>query len=142
MKKLILLSLSGFALMLTGCKNDTVEDVKSPEIVMEQPLDGEKFAPGDEFHIEIMLTDDVELNSCIVEIMPQGVKSGAQVDESWQYSRTFNCAGMQTTNIHEHVDIPDSINNTAVTPGLYTFSATCTDKAGNHVKETVVFTIQ
>lgn len=142
MKNFVLLLLAGFMLFLTNCKSDADEDVKAPEMIMQQPVDGEKLAVGDEFHMEMHLSDDIELKSCVVGIVPDQVgKSTAHGEVPWEYSRTFDFSGMQSSSIHEHMDVPDSIEHSAIAKGTYKFTATCTDHAGNQVQEVISFEI-
>jgi hypothetical protein len=142
MKNLGLLFVAAFSLFLYSCTSDADEDVKAPEMIMQQPVDGAVLRVGDEFHMEMHLSDNVELKSCVVEISPaQSAKSESHGDEPWQYTRTFDFSGMQNSTIHEHMIVPDTIGHAPITLGMYKFTSTCTDKAGNQTQEVVNFEI-
>lgn len=129
-------------IILAACKSEEENDVKSPEMVMQQPINGEVLKVGDEFHIEMHLSDETELKSCIVEIIHDSThKSALHGDEPWAYSKLFDFSGMKTSSIHEHMPVPDSVGHDPIAKGHYTFKATCEDKTGNIAEEIVGFII-
>ncbi|GEM_PF-3461367 len=143
MKKIGLLLIAALTLFLFNCTNKSEDDATAPVMVMDQPVEGEKFAVGDEFHMEMHLSDNVALKSCTMEIA-QGAaaKSTTHDDGSWHYTRTFDFSGMKESAIHEHLDVPDSVENMVIVKGAYKFTAICTDMAGNQAHHTVLFSIE
>lgn len=142
MKNLLLLLIAALSLFLFTCTNKADEDVTPPEMTMEQPVDGETYFVGEEFHMEMQLTDNIELQSCLMEILPDQVgKSTAHEGEPWEYYKIFDFSGNKTSSIHDHIDVPDSIGHAEIATGTYKFRATCKDHAGNQTVETRNFTV-
>lgn len=136
---LILLVIVPF-ISFISCTKDSMEakDTIAPVMTMEEPMEGQTLYTGDEFHMEMDLTDNLELMKCEVTITADSVqmKSTLHNDEPWAFTNTFPLSGA-SGRIHEHVIVPDTIGHAPIAKGRYLYVAKCFDKAGNVSKEEV-----
>lgn len=139
-KNTLILLVTVFFISFISCTKDSQEakDTIAPVMTMEEPMEGQIFYTGDEFHMEMDLTDNLELMKCEVTIIADSVHmiSTLHNDEPWTFTNTFPLSGT-ADRIHEHIIIPNTIGHTTIAKGRYLYVAKCFDKAGNVSKEEV-----
>lgn len=133
MKKFKFIYVFAFASILFSCSDDdnNSADTQKPTITINEPTDGEVLDPGDEIHVDIDFSDNVELASYKIDIhfagdghshnRPLGVSDYIE----WEYEVTGTLSG-KNDNIHLHIDIPNNVEE-----GHYHFGVFAVDKAGN-----------
>lgn len=127
-KNILLLTFTGMLFSLltfSACKKDDVDSTK-PEIVINEPEEEEQFAPGSELHLDVDFTDNESLNQYKVDIHSAEGHIHKSTAEKWVFEQTYDLGGLKNKHVHEHIDIPATIDT-----GDYHIVVYCTDKAGN-----------
>ncbi|MDR3350049.1 MAG: DUF4625 domain-containing protein [Prevotellaceae bacterium] len=146
MKKIftfILIAMMGLA--FSNCNHD---ETNGPEIILEEPEEGQPFTAGSAHgvHMEFDLKDESGLNQYKIDIHYGGghVHSQALKTQSaaaavdWSYQKTYDDAkGLKNHHVHVHSDsIPEN-----ATLGEYHLGISATDVHGNETTRYRTFTI-
>lgn len=144
MKKLVFALLS--LVLAVACSHDEKnDDTQSPQMVLDQPKDGDIFKAGEELHMEMNLTDNENLMQCKVQILPDSIGGGGHKSVlhggAWEVTRTFQLSGTSFT-IDEHIVVPDTIGDDPLSHGRYIFRVHCTDAGGNEAIDEIRFFLE
>lgn len=119
------------AILFSCSDDDNSADTVKPTITINEPTDEQVFHAGDEIHVDIDVTDNVELASYKIDIHFAGdghthdrLMSPSEHIE-WDYETTGTLSG-KNDNIHLHINIPIDVEE-----GHYHFGVFAIDKAGN-----------
>ncbi len=112
---------------LVACKEPGVTDREAPVITLNDPVNGEQVAAGDELHLEGLIEDNVELATWNLTIHNNfdGHQHGRLAVTAFSLDRSYPISGRRA-DIHEHVDIPAD-----ATAGPYHLVVKAIDKEGN-----------
>ncbi len=131
MKKFKFIYVFALAGILFFCSDDdnNSTDTKKPTFVINEPTDGEVLYAGDEIHVDVDFSDNIELASYKIDIHfgGDGHSHERQMNEpvEWDYEVTGVLSG-KNQNIHLYIDIPENAEE-----GEYHFGVFAVDKAGN-----------
>jgi len=122
----------------TSCKKNstpdttpvTTPDTTKPTISLVDPTAGMAYVLGTNIHLQMDLSDNVELKSYKVVIAKS--TKGLQTSD-WAYTNTWVLAsGKKTTTVNQsEIAIPLTVTGNQVTVGNYDMTITCTDTSGN-----------
>lgn len=124
-------ALAGILFSCSDDDNNSVADTVKPTFVITEPTNGETFDAGDEIHVDIDFSDNVELSSYKIDIHFAGDghthERNMNISEhiEWDYEATGNLSG-KNDNLHLHIDIHHDAED-----GEYHFGVFAIDKAGN-----------
>ncbi len=124
-----------FIVVFSSCsKNDG--DTQKPEILIDEPFDGQVLFAGDDLHFEAYFLDNMELKSYKIDIHPNedGHDHKSTDDEGeWSFQKSWDFEpGQRNIQVNHHeIVIPSMIDGVAIHTGDYHFLVYCTDKAGN-----------
>lgn len=119
-----------------SCSKDEDKDTTKPVIELEEPADGDTLFIGYETHLEMELTDDVQLKSYKIDIHSNfdghnHTKSIA-ADGAWIYTKSWDVSGSKNAHVHHHeIEVPATVDGVPIAKGKYHFMVYCTDAAGN-----------
>lgn len=123
--------------LFSACDDDEKGDVTPPVISLAEPEEGAELLIGGEHgvHLEMDLTDDVELLSYRINVHPNFDHHGhstakAATDETVDFSfdKVYDdAAGRKNHHVHNH----DIVIPANATPGDYHLIIYCTDAAKN-----------
>lgn len=120
--------------LLVACKKDDADTTK-PEIVLNEPADGDTLFIGYDTHLEMDLSDNVKLKSYKVDIhnnFDNHSHTKSDVAGAWTFTKSWDVSGLKNTHIHHHeIEVPDSVGGVPIAAGNYHFMLYCTDEAGN-----------
>lgn len=141
-----ILSIFIVALLFTSCSDDEVIDTEKPGITLLEPHNEDQIAPGDELHVEVTFTDNVELAAYKIEIHEDfdehthAVLKTSHDLNPWSEDKTFTIPAGKTSHQAIHsFSIPTEINGMHVSEGAYHLGIFATDTSGN--QEEVFVTI-
>lgn len=117
-----------------------VPDTTKPTISMVDPTPSKIITLGTAMHLQMDLSDNVELKSYKVAIT-KSLKGVTTSD--WAYANTWTIpAGKKTLAVnHNEILVPLTYTGNQVTLGNYDVLITCTDLAGNEATTTVVIVL-
>lgn len=127
-----------------GKKNGTAVlppfDRTKPVINLIDPTSNKIFALGSPLHLQMDLSDNVELKSYKVAISKS--LKGIQTSD-WAFTQTWPiAAGKKTFTInHSEITVPLTVTGNQTTTGNYDMVVTCTDTSGNEITTTVTIVI-
>ncbi|NJK94244.1 MAG: DUF4625 domain-containing protein [Bacteroidetes bacterium] len=137
MKKIsVLIYAVTIAAFVWSCSKDDDKDTTKPVIELEEPADGDTLFIGYDFHLEMELSDDVQLKSYKVDIHNNfdghtHTKSTA-VAGVWSFTKSWDVSGSKNAHIHHHeIGVPTTVDGVPIAKGKYHFTVYCTDAAGN-----------
>jgi len=137
------LSLSIVILSIYSCsKGDSssdpvpVADTTKPVISLIDPITNKNFILGSPLHLQMDLSNNVELKSYKV-VITKSLKG--VVTSDWAFSQTWTiAAGKKTFTVnHSEITVPLSVTGNQTTTGNYDLTVTCTDTAGNESTTTI-----
>ena len=116
-------------------------DTTKPVISLVDPTAGLSYALGAAIHLQMDLSDNVELKSYKVVIAKS--TKGLQTSD-WAYSNTWQlAAGKKSVAINQsEISIPLTFTGNQTTLGNYDLTITCTDLAGNEASTSVLITLK
>ncbi|MEI7831120.1 MAG: DUF4625 domain-containing protein [Prolixibacteraceae bacterium] len=114
-----------------------VPDTTKPVISLVDPTPSKTIVLGTALHLQMDLSDNVELKSYKV-VISKSLKGVTTSD--WAYSNTWTiAAGKKTFAVnHNEILVPTTYTGNSVTTGNYDMLITCTDLAGNEATTTVI----
>ena len=114
-----------------------VPDTTKPTISLVDPTPSKIITLGTALHLQMDLSDNVELKSYKVTIS-KSLKGLTTSD--WSYSNTWTIpAGKKTLSVnHNEILVPLTYTGNQVTLGNYDVLITCVDLAGNEATATTV----
>jgi hypothetical protein len=119
----------------------TVPDTTKPVISLVDPATGKTIILGTALHLQMDLSDNVELKSYKV-VISKSLKGVTTSD--WAFSQTWQIpSGKKTLAVnHNEIAVPTTFTGgNGVTTGNYDMLITCTDTAGNEATTTVVMAL-
>ena len=118
----------------------TIPDTTKPVINLIDPTVGKLFVLGSTLHLQMDLSDNVELKSYKVTISKS--QKGVQTSD-WAYANTWILAtGKKSITInHSEILVPLTVTGNQTTTGNYDMLITCTDLAGNEMLTTVTIAL-
>jgi hypothetical protein len=130
-------------LFIVSCKKGGTEpsvvvpDTTNPTISLVDPTASKIITLGTAMHLQMDLSDNVELKSYKVTIA-KSLKGVTTSD--WAYSNTWTIpVGKKTLAVnHNEILVPATYTGNQVTLGNYDMLITCTDLAGNEATSSVV----
>lgn len=132
MKKFKFIYAFALTAILFSCSDDdnNSADTVKPTITINEPTDEQVFHAGDEIHVDIDFSDNVELASYKIDIHFAGDGHSHRLmdisdNQEWEYETTGTLSG-KNDNIRLHIDIPHDVEE-----GHYHFGVFAVDKAGN-----------
>ncbi|MEI6275901.1 MAG: DUF4625 domain-containing protein [Prolixibacteraceae bacterium] len=143
MKKFYIWCIPAILLVVSvSCKKSTTEtpvpipDKTLPTISLVDPASGKSFVLGTPLHLQMDLSDNVELKSYKVTIAKS--LKGTQTSD-WGFSQTWIVpAGKKTFAVnHSEIIVPATITGNPTTIGNYDFSVTCWDSSDNQTSATL-----
>ncbi len=126
------------AALFIACKDDG--DTTLPVIVLNSPAEEARLHIGEEFDLDMDLSDNEMLASYKVEIHDafdghehdhdhdHSRSTGAEEDVVFNYERSWNIPGQKSADIHHEIAIPDN-----AVPGHYHLIVHCLDAANNEI---------
>jgi hypothetical protein len=135
----LVIIMSGFSCSKKSTTPEPSDTIK-PVISLIDPTSNKIFTLGSPLHLQIDLTDNVELKSYKVTITKS--LKGIQTSD-WAFSQTWVIvAGKKTFTVnHSEITIPLTVTGNQTTTGNYEMTMTCTDTSGNEATTTVTITI-
>ncbi|MDR1456110.1 MAG: DUF4625 domain-containing protein [Tannerella sp.] len=116
------------SVVCNACTEDS--DTTKPEILVEEPADGEILHIGDEsgVHFEAEFLDNEMLASYKVNIHPNFDDHSHTRAETvdFEFDKSWSISGKNAAVHHHEISIPEN-----ATPGAYHLMVYCTDAAGN-----------
>jgi hypothetical protein len=115
-----------------------VPDTTKPVINMVDPITGKTIVLGTALHLQMDLSDNIELKSYKV-VISKSLKGVTTSD--WAFSQTWQIpSGKKTLAVnHNEILVPTTFTGgNSVTTGNYDMLITCTDTAGNESTTSVV----
>jgi hypothetical protein len=127
-------------------KNSTTEppvvvpDTTKPVISLVDPTVGKSYVLGAVLHLQMDLSDNVELKSYKV-VIAKSLK-GLQTSD-WAYTNTWIiAAGKKTLPVnHNEITVPLTVTGNQTTTGNYDMTITCTDTSGNEATTSLVIVL-
>lgn len=135
------------SVLVTACKKDSgittpvvVPDTTKPIINLTDPTSNKNFILGSPLHLQMDLSDNVELKSYKVTITKS--LKGIQTSD-WAFSQTWPiAAGKKTFTVnHSEIIVPLTVTGNQTTTGNYDMVITCTDTSGNEATTTIIVII-
>jgi hypothetical protein len=115
-------------------------DTTKPTISLLDPTLGKTIMQGTALHLQMDLSDNIELKSYKVDIQ----KSLKGVDTAdWAYTNTWTiAAGKKSLRVdHNEILVPTLVTAKQVTTGNYVITVYCTDTAGNEISANTTIVI-
>lgn len=126
-----------FLLFIVSCKKNSTSDTPTPDttkpvINLIDPTVGKTYLLGTAMHLQMDLSDNVELKSYKVTI---GKSLKGLETSDWAFSQTWAIpAGKKTFSVNQNeITIPSTITGKQTTTGNYDVLISCSDLAGNEV---------
>jgi hypothetical protein len=126
-------------------KSDTTPPVTTPDttvpvITLTDPVPGKSYVLGTALHLQMDLSDNVELKSYRVTIT-RSLK-GVQTSD-WGFSQTWSiAAGKKTLTVnHNEITVPLTVTGNQTTTGNYDFTVYCTDSSNNEASKTFLIVL-
>jgi len=115
----------------------TTSDTTKPVINLIDPTPGKQVVLGAALHLQMGLSDNVELKSYKITIAKS--LKGAQTSD-WAFSQTWTIAAGNKSYMvnHNEIMIPLTVAGNQTTTGNYDFTVYCTDLAGNEASATLM----
>jgi hypothetical protein len=141
---LVLMLLTAFACggdkSVTETPPIVVPDTTKPVITLADPTPAKTIILGATLHLQMDLSDNVELKSYKVTIAKslKGV-----VTSDWSFTQTWTIpAGKKTITInHSEITVPLTVTGNQTTTGNYDMTILCTDMAGNENSTTLTIAL-
>lgn len=117
-----------------------IPDASKPTISLIDPTINKTFTLGSPLHLQMDLSDNVELKSYKVTITKS--LKGIQTSD-WAFSQTWPiAAGKKTFTVnHSEITVPLTVTGNQTTTGNYDLVITCTDMSGNEATSTIIVII-
>ena len=134
-------------LVFFGCKKSSTEppipakDTTLPTISLIDPTAGKTYVLGSALHLQMDLSDNVELKSYKLDIA-KSLKG--LVTSEWAYgSGTIAiAAGKKTLAVNQsEIIVPLTVTGNQTATGNYDFTVTCYDTSDNHVSTTLTIAL-
>jgi hypothetical protein len=127
-------------------KNNTTEppvptpDTTVPSIVLTDPTPNKTLTLGSPLHLQMDLSDNVELKSYKVTIAKS--LKGVQTSD-WGYTYTWTIAAGKKTFAVNHNDIliPLTVTGNQTTTGNYDMTISCLDTSGNETSKSLTIVL-
>ncbi len=115
-------------------------DTTKPVINIANPTSNKNFTLGLPLHLQMDLSDNVELKSYKV-IITKSLKG--VVTSDWAFSQTWPiAAGKKTFTVNQsEITVPLTVTGNQTTTGNYDLTVTCTDMSGNESTTTITIII-
>ncbi len=133
-------------LVIVACKKSSSEtpaptkDTTVPTISLVDPTAGKSYVLGSPLHLQMDLTDNVELKSYKVTIAKSS--KGLQTTD-WGFSQTWIiAAGKKTLAVNQsEIIVPLTVTGNQTTTGNYDFTVICFDTSDNQVSTTLTIAL-
>lgn len=118
----------------------TPPDTTKPVINLIDPTPGKQVVLGTALHLQMGLSDNVELKSYKITIAKS--PKGSQTSD-WAFSQIWTtAAGNKSYTVnHNEIMIPLTVAGIQTTTGNYDFTVYCTDLAGNEATTTLTIVL-
>lgn len=128
--------------LVSACKKDSdttpvvVPDTTKPSVVLIDPTSNKVFILGSALHLQMDLSDNIELKSYKV-VITKSLKG--VVTSDWAFSQTWPiAAGKKTFTVNQsEIIVPLTVTGNQTTTGNYDMVITCTDTSGNESTTTI-----
>ena len=127
-----------------SCKKSTTtqdptpvtKDTTKPTLTLVDPTADKSFVLGKSMHLQMDLSDDVELKSYKVTIA-KSLKGVETAD--WAYTNTWTIpAGKKTLAVnHSEITVPLTVTGKSTTIGKYDLTVSCLDASGNEASAAI-----
>jgi hypothetical protein len=128
-------------LITVSCKKNSTQDTPTPDttvptISLTDPTLGKTLTLGVAMHLQIDLSDNVELKSYKV-VISKSLK-GLETSD-WAFSQTWTIpAGKKTFAVnHNEILVPLTVTGKQTTVGNYDITITCLDTSNNEASKTL-----
>lgn len=132
---------------IISCKKDSntttpivVADTTQPVIRLIDPASNKNFILGSLLHLQLDLSDNVELKSYKVTIAKS--LKGVQTSD-WAFSQTWQITASKkafTVN-HSEIIVPLIVTGNQTSTGNYDLGLTCSDTSGNEISTSITITL-
>jgi hypothetical protein len=127
-------------------KNSTTEpplptpDTTVPSIVLTDPTPGKILTLGSTLHLQMDLSDNIELKSYKVTIAKS--LKGVQTSD-WGFTQTWTIAAGKKTFVvnHNEILIPLTVTGNQTTTGNYDMVITCLDTSNNETSKSLTIVL-
>jgi len=111
-------------------------DTTVPAITLTDPIPGKSYVLGAALHLQMDLTDNVELKSYKV-VISKSLKG--IVTSDWAFSQSWPiAAGKKSLAVnHNEITVPLTVTGNQTTTGNYDMTITCYDTANNETSKTL-----
>ncbi len=115
-------------------------DKTVPTISLVDPVAGKIFGLGTSLHLQMDLSDNIELKSYKV-VIAKSLKG--IVTSDWAFSNTWTiAAGKKSLNVsHNEITVPLTVTGNQTTTGNYDLTITCLDTSGNEASQTLAIVL-
>jgi hypothetical protein len=115
-------------------------DTTVPVISLTDPTPAKSFVLGTALHLQMDLSDNVELKSYKVTIA-KSLKGTTTSD--WGFTQTWSIpTGKKTLAVnHNEITIPLTVTGNQTTPGNYDMTIVCTDTSNNETSKSLVIAL-
>ncbi len=115
-------------------------DTTVPTINVVDPTPGKTFVLGTPLHLQLDLSDNVELKSYQV-VITKSLK-GVQTSD-WAYNFTWTIPAGKKTQVvnHSEITVPLTVTANQTTTGNYDMTVTCLDAAGNKTNASLMIVL-
>jgi hypothetical protein len=128
-------------LITVSCKKNSTQDTPTPDttvptISLVDPTPGKILVLGTTLHLQMDLSDNVELKSYKV-VISKSLK-GLETSD-WAFSQTWTIpAGKKTFAVnHNEILVPLTVTGKQTTVGNYDITITCLDTSNNEASKTL-----
>jgi len=115
-------------------------DTTKPVISLVDPTAGKSYVLGTSLHLQMDLSDNVELKSYKVVITKSA--KGLQTSD-WAFSQTWIlAAGKKTITVNQsEITVPLTVTGNQTTLGNYDMAITCDDTSGNEASTSLMIVL-
>jgi len=116
------------------------QDTTKPVISLADPTSNKTVTLGSPLHLQMDLSDNVELKSYKV-VITKSLKG--VVTSDWAFSQTWPIAvGKKTFTVNQsEIIVPLTVTGNQTTTGNYDLAVTCTDTSGNELTTTITIVL-
>lgn len=115
-------------------------DTTVPSITLTDPTPGKSYLLGAALHLQMDLSDNVELKSYKV-VIAKNLKG--VVTSDWAFSQSWPiAAGKKTLAVnHNEITVPLTVTGNQTTTGNYDLTITCYDASNNETSKTLTIAL-
>lgn len=136
-----------FLVILFSCGKSSTEtppvvtpDTTVPSITLTDPTPGKSYLLGASLHLQMDLSDNVELKSYKV-VITKNLKG--VITSDWAFTQSWPiAAGKKTLAVnHNEITVPLTVTGNQTTTGNYDITISCYDTANNESSKTLSITL-